>query len=195
MDAGVSRRTLIHRAAVGGIALLGSGALASAATAAPASQRVRALRVALTLEHLQEGLYSKAARAERLGPALLTFARTALEHEREHIAVLRALLGPDAGEPPPVDLWPAAADEAAFAHRAIAIEDLAVRALNGQVALLDPATLAETSRIAGVDARHVAWVRGLVGVTPEHRVRDAGRTVADVRAALARAGLTPEDAR
>ena len=195
MRAPLTRRALIHRAAVGGITVLGSGALAGAARAAPAEDRVTALRVALTLEHLQEGLYSKAARAERIGPALLTFARTALEHEREHIALLRGLLGPDAGDPPPIDLWPTAADEAAFAHRAIAIEDLAVRALNGQAAAFDPRTLTQTARIASVDARHAAWVRGLVGATPEHHVLDAGRTAGDVRAALIRAGLTPEGAR
>ena len=46
------------------------------------------------------------------------------------------------------------ADDAAFAHRAIAIEDLATRALNGQATTLDSATLAQTTRIASVDARH-----------------------------------------
>ena len=195
MRAALTRRALIHRTAVGGIAVLGPGAFAGPARAAPAEDRVAALRVALTLEHLQEGLYSKAARAERIGPALLTFARTALEHEREHIAVLRGLLGPDAGDPPRIDLWPIAADEAAFAHRAIAIEDLAVRALNGQAAAFDSRTLAQTARITSVDARHAAWVRGLVGATPEHHVLDSGRTADDVRAVLIRAGLTPEGAR
>lgn len=191
METRVSRRALIHRAAVGGMAVLGSGILAPLAAAAPATERVSALQVSLTLEYLQEGLYSKAARAERLSPALLTFARTALAHEREHIAALRALLGASATDPPRVDLWPAAADDAAFAHRAIAIEDLAIRALNGQVAGLDAETVAQTVRIASVDARHAAWVRGLVGVTPEHHVLDAGRAVSDVRGALLQAGLTP----
>lgn len=195
MEAAVSRRALIHRAAVGGIAVLGSGILASAAAAAPAPDRVAALRTSLALEYLQEGLYSKAVRAERLGPALLTFARTALAHEREHVAVLRALLGPDAPARPRVDLWTAAADDAAFAHRAIAIEDLAVRAMNGQVAALDAETLALTTSIASVDARHAAWVRGLMGATPEHHVLDTGRAVDDVRAALEQAGLTVRSAR
>lgn len=195
MEAAVTRKALIHRAAVGGIAVLGSGILAGSASAEPAGDRVAALRTSLALEYLQEGLYSKAVRAERLGPALLTFARTALVHEREHIAALRDLLGADASDPPRVDLWTAAADDAAFAHRAIAIEDLAVRALNGQVAALDAETLGQTLRIASVDARHAAWVRGLVGATPDHHVLDTGRTAGDVRAALARAGLTPRGAR
>ena len=180
-------RSEVIRAAAG-------GAIALAAAASPALARAqasprRALGLALRLEYLQAGLYSKAARAERVSPDLLAFARAALAHEREHIAALRALIGPGADDPPRVDLWPAAADDAAFAHRAIALEDLAVAALNGLATELGPEGVATTARIAAVDARHAAWARGLVGVTPAHRVSDEGRGAAAVADALRRAGL------
>ena len=64
-----------------------------------------------------------------------------------------------------------------------------MRALNGQAAHLSPGALAETARIASVNARHAAWVRGLSGVTPEHHVRDEGRGAGEVAAVLERLGL------
>jgi Ferritin-like domain len=169
------------------------GALALAAAALPARALARdgtgALATALRLQQLQAGLYSKAARAERISPDLLAFARAALEHERAHVVALRALIGPGAPAPPRIDLWPAAADDAAFAHRAIALADLAVASLNGLAGSLGPEGVITTARIAAVDARDAAWARALVGGTPAHRVRDDGRDAAWVEHALRRAGL------
>ena len=191
MAAAVTRRTVIQRAAMGGAAFLGVGpVLPGPAGAEPSGEGdVRRLRLALSLEHLQARLYSQAAAAGSIGPPLLAFARVAAEHERAHIANLRALLGAAAGDPPRVDLWQVAADDAAFVHTATRLEELAVRALNGQAAHLSPGALRETARIASVDARHAAWVRGLAGITPEHQVRDEGRSAGEVAAVLERLGL------
>lgn len=181
-----TRSQLIRQAATGGALALAAAALPSRARAQGPSE---ALRLALRLQYLQADLYSKAARAERVSPDLLAFARAALAHERAHIAALRALVGPAAADPPRVDLWPAAADDAAFAHRAIALGDLAVAALNGLAGELGPEGVAATARVAAVDARDAAWARALVGVTPAHRVSDPGRSPAEVVVALRRAGL------
>jgi len=194
MAAAVTRRTVIQRAAMGGAAILGAGSiLAGPAGAEPSDEGdVRHLRLALSLEYLQARFYSQAATAESIGPPLLAFARVAAEHERAHIAALRALLGAAAGDPPRVDLWQVAADDAAFVYTATRLEDLAVRALNGQAAQLTSRALAETARIASVDARHAAWIRGLAGITPEHHVRDEGRSAQEVAEVLGRLGLGPD---
>ncbi len=181
-----TRSDLIRRAAAGGALALAAAALPPLARAQAPSE---ALALALRLQYLQAGLYSKAARAERVSPDLLAFARAAVAHERDHIAALRSLIGPGAADPPRVNLWPAAADDAAFAHRAIALGDLAVAALNGLAGKLGPEGVAATARVAAVDARDAAWARALVGVTPAHRVSDDGRGAAEVTAALRRAGL------
>ena len=192
--AAISRRRLIHRGAVGGLALLGAASLAAGPARSEPSRadEVSMLGVALSLEHVQARFYSQAARVEAIRPDLLEFARIAAAHEEEHIAALRALLGPAAGAAPRIDLWQRAGDDAAFAHMAVRLEDLSVRALNGLAGALSPAALAETARIASVDARHAAWIRGLVGVTPAHHVRDEGRTTAEMAEALERVGLSAD---
>ena len=185
-----TRGRLLHRATVGGVALLVGGPALVAARAAAAGGDAERVRTALALSHIQARLYSQAGRAEALRPDLLFFARVAAGHEEEHVAALSALAGP-AGDPPRPDLWQVAADDAAFAHMAVRLEDLTVRALNGIAGDLSPEALGATSRIASVDARHAAWVRGLVGVTPSHHVFDRGRTRDEVAAVLAEAGLDP----
>jgi hypothetical protein len=194
MAAAVTRRTVIQRAAMGGAAILGAGSvLPGPADAEPSGEGdVRHLRLALSLEYLQARFYSQAATAGSIAPPLLAFARVAAGHERTHIATLRALLGAAAGDPPRVDLWQVAADDAAFVYTATRLEDLAVRALNGQAAQLTSRALAETARVASVDARHAAWIRGLAGVTPEHHVRDEGRSADEVAEVLERLGLAPD---
>ena len=191
MAAAVTRRTVIQRAVISGAAILGAGSVIPGPAAAEPSGEgdVRRLRLALSLEYLQARLYSQAATAQSIGAPLLAFARVAAEHERAHIANLRALLGTAAGDPPRVDLWQVAADDTAFVYMATRLEDLAVRALNGQAAQLTARALTETARIASVDARHAAWVCGLAGVTPEHHVRDEGRSAGEVAVVLERLGL------
>ncbi len=187
----ISRGRLLHRAAVGGVVLLAGGLAGEAAAADPTTgQDADLVGVALALAHIQARLYSQAARAEAIRADLLFFARVAARHEEEHVAALGAIAGSAAGDPPRPDLWQVAADDAAFAHMAVSLEDLTVRALNGMAASLSPAALASTARVASVDARHAAWVRGLVGVTPSHHVLDRGRTGDEVAAALAEAGLS-----
>jgi hypothetical protein len=188
--AAVTRRTVIGRAAMGGAALLGAGGLA-AGRAAAGEDDLPALRLALGLEHLQERLYAHAARAESVGPPLLAFARAAVEHERAHVAALRSLLGSAAPDLPEADVWRAAVDDTAFTRTAVRLEDLAVRLLNGLAARLPPRAVAETARIAAVDARHGAWLRDLAGEAPGHHVRDGGLGAGEVAGYLERMGLAP----
>jgi hypothetical protein len=187
----LTRGRLLGRAAVGGVVLLTGGPVLAGGRAAAAGGDAGRVRTALALAHIQARLYSQAGRAEALRPDLLFFARTAARHEEEHVVALAALVE-DAGDPPRPDLWQVAADDAAFAHMAVRLEDLTVRTLNGIAGELSPAALETTARVASVDARHAAWVRALVGVTPSHHVFDRGRTRDEVAAALTEAGLDPD---
>lgn len=171
------------------------GALAPpalAGVAAPSrANDVRVLSVALWVERLQLELYDQAVRSGGLGAGLLGFAGAAAEHEREHVAALLGLLGPAAGDPPLVDLRYEATHDEAFAAAALRLENLSVLALNGMTDRLTARALSQTARIASVDARHAAWLRGLLDVIPPVRVRDTGWTADQVGEALARDGLAP----
>lgn len=194
MAAALSRRELIHRAAVGGAAIVVGGSMATTARSGPSTARdARIIGMALRLERLQAGLYAQALRAGSIAPELLAFARAALEHDQEHVATLAELLGSAAGEPPPpeADVRRAATDDAGFAQMAIRLEDLGVRHLNGQVRHLTARALEQTARIASVDARHAAWIRGLAGVTPAHHVLDTGLPPAAASDALRPGGPLP----
>ena len=193
MTRALSRAELIHRGAVGAAALLGTGGIlaATARASGPPADDARSLATALRLEYVQAAFYEQAVQEGTIGPEMLDFARAAAAHEREHIAALRALIGAAAGDPPRLDLPARGGGDVAFAQTAIVLENLSVRALNGQVAHLGPRALAETARIASVDARHGAWIRGIAGGTPEHHVLDEGRSDDEILDALRRAGLTP----
>lgn len=184
------RGVLIRRAVglvVGGVGIAGAPATASALPSAHGDAAL--LGLALRLEHAQAALYAEASGAAWLRHDLREFARAAAHHEAEHVAVLRSLLGPSAPERPRVELAEALAGDDAFAHVAIGLEHLSVIAHTGRVAALTAAAREPTTRIASVDARHGAWLRALVGMTPEHRVVDAGRSSSEVGAALTALGV------
>ena len=186
----LARGTLIRRGAA--LALGGASLTALAGTAEAAPSRrgdIEPLRLALTLQEIQAGLYAAALRAGGLRAELREFARVAEQHERVHVATLRALLGSAAGDAPGLNLAAALGDDAGFTDAAIHLESLSVLAHTGRVAHLTPSARAQTARIASVDARHAAWLRALAGVTPARHVADEGRSSREISAALARLGL------
>jgi hypothetical protein len=189
------RSELLRGALVGGGALLaaagavaGLGRLAGATPSA--EQDTRILNVLLGLEHVQLALYEEALANGALDGKLLEFAQTAHGHERVHVDTLRALLGANAEDPPPLAFGDATTDPDAFAQAAARIEDLSVDAFNGQVANLTPRARAESARVVSVDARHAAWVRTVAGREPAAEAVDPGRPAAEVARALQDAGFT-----
>jgi rubrerythrin len=188
-----SRGRLLGRAAVAGGAVLGGGALAAAlprdASPAPSvAQDVRILNFALVLEYLQEAFYAEAVRKRALRGELREFADVVQGHERDHVAFLRDTLGTYARKRPSFDFGRATADEKRFVAAASQLEDLAVGAYNGQAAALTEGALASITKIVSVEARHVAWIRDIVGELPAPRAADPGLTAAQTSAAIARTG-------
>jgi rubrerythrin len=162
-----------------GRVLAGAALSASAVAAAPLVQRflqaadalaspskaqdARILQLVLQLEYTQVAFYEQALRDAGLQGELRRFARTALEHERQHLAAIRKALGSKAGTKPRFDFGRNTKSQEAFRQTAIKLEDLAVASYNGQATNLTPPTLAAAATIVSVEARHAAWVRAIGG--------------------------------
>ena len=170
----LTRRAGLHFA-LAGVAGAGSGLLvAPLTTASPSggSNDVRVLNFALVLERLQERFYTLALQRAGLDGELRDFARIALDHERKHVEHLSAALGEQAEKAPAFNLEKVTADSEQFTATAIALEDLAVFAYNGQVANVSRPVLKVAAAIVSVEGRHAAWIRDLAGEPPAPRAAD-----------------------
>jgi hypothetical protein len=76
-----------------------------------------------------------------------------------------------------------------FAKTAIELEDVGLSAYNGAATGLTPATLADAARIVSVEARHISWIRDIVGEIPAPRATDRAISAAQAQAALKRTGF------
>jgi ferritin-like protein len=134
------------------------------AAAAPSkAQDGKILQLVLQLEYTQVAFYEQALKEASLNGELRTFATTALEHERAHLAAIKSALGAHAGQKPSFDFGEKTRSAAAFTRAAIALEDAAVAGYNGQATNLTKPTLAAAAKIVSVEARHAAWVRAIAG--------------------------------
>jgi hypothetical protein len=168
IDPASSRRALLGRTALlGAIAaapLAGRLLRLGDAVAAPSKARdAQILQLVLQLEYTQVAFYEQALRDAGLKGDLRDFARAALAHERQHLAVIRKALGAKAGPKPEFDFGAKTKSAAAFTRAAIELEDIAVAAYNGQATNLTKGTLAAAAEIVSVEARHAAWIRAVAG--------------------------------
>jgi rubrerythrin len=184
----ITRRAGLQLAA-GGAAAAGVGLLAGPLTAAsPASLGavdVRVLNFALVLERLQEQFYAMALQRAGLTGELQDFARVALVHERAHVSRLEKVLGSRADAPPSLKLDDVTGDPKRFTAAAIALEDLAVGAYNGQVANVSRPVLKVAAEIVSVEGRHAAWIRDLAGDPPAPHAVDPDLASGEVLRRLA----------
>lgn len=186
----VTRASLVR----GGAALAAGGAALAAwprttASARSAKQDAEILRFALTVEDLQAAFYADAIKRGALKGELLEFARTVGGHERAHAAHIRDLLGAGAPKPRRFDFADASADAKRFGATAVEIEELGLAAYNGAATSLTSDALADASRIVSVEARHVSWIRDIVGETPAPYAADRPISAKRAQAALARLGF------
>jgi hypothetical protein len=139
------------------------------------------LNLFLTLERVQEGLYRQAIEAGRLTGGLAEFARTVGEQETEHVGFLTDRLGARAGAAPGL-AFPQETLEVPerFQDAAIELEEAAIAAYIGQSANLTRDTLGAISTVLAVEARQVAWVRDIAGISPAPRAADPGRPAEEV---------------
>ncbi|MFN2627814.1 MAG: ferritin-like domain-containing protein [Gaiellaceae bacterium] len=175
-------------AAVGGTALFGAES-GRAASGPSAAQDREIFAFALSLEYLKAAFYDEAIAHNRLRGELRRFANVAGAHEREHVRVLKRALGRHARPQPSFRFGAATRDPDTFAARAIALEELAVAAYNGQAANLTKSGVAAALRIVSVEGRHAAWIRAIAGRPPAPRAADPGEGAAAVGATLKRIHL------
>ncbi len=170
-------------------AVLASGApRAEAASPSPALD-VQVLNYALLLEELQVAFYAAALDRGKLRGELRDFARVVVEHEREHVGLLRGALGAKARKVPRFSFGAAVSNPRRFAATALELEDLGVAAYNGQAANLTRGALIAAARIVSVDARHAAWIRAIENRPPSPQATDPAKTRRKVLAEVDRTGF------
>ncbi len=189
-----SRRQVLGRAAAAGGAVLVGGVLIAGlprgAESAPSpAQDAEILNFALLLEYLESAFFSEAAVSGKLTGELLEYASVVRGHERAHVAFLRDALGSKAREEPRFDFGEATRDPEEFRDTAVAIEDLAVAAYNGQAANLTKGALEAAAKIVSVEARHAGWIRAIAGMNPAPDATESAKTAAEVTAAVNNTGF------
>jgi Ferritin-like domain len=158
-------------------------------SAPSAKQDAAILKLALVVEDLQAAFYTDALDKGALKGELLDFAQTVADHERAHADHIRQALGADAPQAPGFDFGDTNSDEKRFARTAIKLEDVGLSAYNGAATGLTAATLADAARIVSVEARHVSWIRDIVGEIPAPRPTDRALSAKQAQAALNRTGF------
>ena len=189
-----SRSKLLTRAfAAGGALVVGGGVIAGLAREAESApspaQDAEILNFALLLEYLESAFFSEAAASGKLTGELLEYATVVRGHERAHVAFLRDALGANAREEPRFDFGAATSDPKEFTDTAVAIEDLAVAAYNGQAGNLTKGALEAAAKIVSVEARHAGWIRAIAGMNPAPDATETAKTAAQVTAVVNNTGF------
>jgi hypothetical protein len=186
----LTRGSLVRGGAALAVGGLGLAAWPRTTVSAPsAKQDAEILRFALVVEDLQAAFYADAVRHGALSDELLAFAKTVGGHERAHAAHIRKLLGAGAPKPQYFNFGDTNATARRFAGTAIELEELGLGAYNGAATSLTPDALADASRIVSVEARHVAWIRDIIGENPAPRAADRPISARDAQAAITRTGF------
>jgi hypothetical protein len=173
---------------------IGSGALLAALAAPPVAgaqtdTEIAILNYGLGFEYLQAGFYTETDRVgtiDRMNPRFATWARTLGSHERAHVAILEQVLGRNATRKPSFNFGGATETQEAFIRTAVAMEDLTVALLTGQMPRIrTPALLAAFFSLLTVEARHAAWARRIAGFRPVGRALDEPKTLGQVDRVIA----------
>jgi Ferritin-like domain len=196
LDSGTTRAGFFKKAfaaggtlVVGGVAIGGLPALASAASTQSPAQDRAILNFALLLEFLEAEFYTVATNGNQLAGEALQFARVVGAHERAHVNFLQGALGDAAIAKPTFDFGDTTENPNVFLATARVLEDTGVSAYNGQGPNLTKPTLAAAASIVSVEARHAAWVRDILRVNPAPVAFDRALTRAQVEAAVGATGF------
>jgi hypothetical protein len=170
-------------------AVLAAGAPRLGLSGTSQARDVEILNYALVLEELTAAFYARAISGRALEGELAEFADVAAGHEREHVEVIRQALGSQAKPAPRFAFGNAVTSPDRFAKTALALEELAVSAYNGQVANVSKPVLQAAARIVSVDARHAAWIRAIRGRPPASKATDVAKTRKQVLQQVDRTGF------
>jgi len=146
-------------------------AAATTAAAAVAETPTDALKLALTLEYLEDEFYRIALQRNFLTPEQKIIIEQISQHEAAHVALLKGAITPTPAKPtfdfegPFPDVF---SNPVTFFAVAQALEDTGVRAYKGQAGnfpnAADKATLTIALQIHSVEARHASRIRRYRGL-------------------------------
>ncbi|MGI8623628.1 MAG: ferritin-like domain-containing protein [Solirubrobacteraceae bacterium] len=185
--AGDTRAVFFRKAAVGGGAVLTSGAimgmLPEIAAAKPSKKLdLKILNYALTLELLEADFYRKAVAGNALtDERTAAFANLVLKHENIHVKTLRKTIKQFGGKPVSglkFDFGDTTQDQAKFQATSYTLENTGVHAYLGQAARLkSKALLSAAATIVTIEARHSAAIAAIIDQSPyQDKNKDTGVT-------------------
>jgi hypothetical protein len=179
---GITRGRLLWSAgaAAAGALAIGSRRGDGASLAAPTGDDADILGFFLTLEQVQEDLYRRAVESGRIDGELRELATTVAAQERAHVRLLVAHLDDRTPPRPRTDFGEAVASPKAFLRTAIALEEAAIAGYVGQAGNLGRDQMRSIARLVSVEARQVAWLRDLAGLSPAPRAADPARKAGEV---------------
>jgi len=179
---GRSRAEFLSKTLVTGAVLF--GALAVPRRARSQEDDMGILNFDLAFEYLQATFYTE---AEQLGTVdampeeQALWARTLGAHERAHVKIIKSVLGKSAVKKPSFNFGGATDSPDSFTKTAVAMEDLTVSLLTGQVAQFKSLDLvAALFTLITTEARHATWARRIEGFTPIGKAFDDPMTFAQV---------------
>lgn len=170
-----TRAAFLGKAAVGGGAVLTSGAIMSmlpaVAAAAPSRrQDLSILNFALTLEYLEAAFYKEAVDSGALSGPVLELARLLNNDEQTHVTALRQTIRRFGARPiskPNFNFMDTNKEQGRFLETSFTLENTGVRAYVGQAPRIQSRQLlASAASIATVEGRHAAAVAVLIGRGP-----------------------------
>jgi rubrerythrin len=189
VEGGLTRRRALGVAvagalAGGGAAFVTRGGAGSVGAATSHQLDTRIIDYYLTLERVQLAFYDAAVKARKLDGEPLELALAVRDQEQRHVAFLQDWLKGAAGPPPHTTFDEAVTSAGGFLQAAIDLEEAAIAGYIGQSAHLGEDTMRTIATLLSVEARQVAWLRDLAGVSPAPRAADLPRAPGDVMAFL-----------
>jgi hypothetical protein len=190
---GLTRGALLRAATAGGAALAGGAAIGArrgdgSADAAGSATDDAILGMFLQLEQVQEAFYKQALESGRLRGELLRYATSTARQETAHVQFLAGRLGSESEKAPRTDFAAELTTPERFRDTAIELEEAAIAAYIGQGANLSHDALRDVATLTSVEARQVAWIRDIAGLSPAPRAADPARKATDVTAELRQRG-------
>jgi Ferritin-like domain len=187
--AGMLRAALGGGAVVAGGAAIGAGSGSGTSLASPsAGTDAGILNLFLRLERVQRAFYRAGLDAGHLDGELRAYADTVVRQENQHVEFLAKRLGSRAEAPPRTSFAEVIDSSQSFRNAAVELEEAAIAAYIGQSPNLTRGAMAAVAPLVSVEARQVAWVRDLAGISPAPRAADPARKADDVLADLRRRG-------
>ena len=196
-DPSGTRRELLQRAGIGGVAVFGVGSLLSpldAFAAANSSQKgpystvgrrsirrgkvnandVKIGNYALTLEYLEAAFYAAAVKQNFPDKDINDAAKVLADHEQQHVDALKKILGSAAVKAPKINGDTVAkllADQNTFIKTAAAIEPVGTAAYAGAGPFVQNLAIVQAAlAIHSVEANHAAYTAAIVkfkGIDPK----------------------------